>query len=129
MAVMMQNTPGMFRIIINSKPTYRPISESCTGYFFRYVAYFYRFYVLYAMYHPLLCLAEASRLGYPFQYMCADDELHPYLFLFIHIKGKPFHIALYPLILERISQVASTGLEVKKCPHRSLNHNSILTRS
>jgi hypothetical protein len=38
----------------------------CTGYFLRYVAYFYRFYVLYAMYHPLLCLAEASRLGYPF---------------------------------------------------------------
>ena len=47
-------------------------------------------------------------LGYPFQYMCADDELHPYLFLFIHIMGKLFHIALYPLILERISQVAST---------------------
>ena len=27
--------------------------------FLRYVAYFYRFYVLYAMYHPLLCEAEA----------------------------------------------------------------------
>ena len=47
--------------------------------------------------------------GYPFQYMCADDELHPYLFLFIHITGKLFHIALYPLIFERISRVASTG--------------------
>jgi hypothetical protein len=44
----------------------------------------------------------ASRLlnlGYPFQYMCADDELHPSL----------FHIALYLLILERISQVARTA--------------------
>jgi hypothetical protein len=29
---------------------------------------------------------------------------------FIHITGKLFHIALYPLILERISQVVSTGL-------------------
>src|SRR5258708_26509613 len=48
-------------------------------------------------------------LGYPFQYVCADDELCPYLFLFIHITGKLFHIALYPRILERISQVASTG--------------------
>ncbi len=47
-------------------------------------------------------------LGYPFQYMCADDELHPYLFLFIHLTGKLFHIALYPLIFERISQVVST---------------------
>ena len=46
--------------------------------------------------------------------MCADDELHPYLFLFIHIKGKLFHIVLYPLLLERISQVASTG------PHRGV---------
>jgi len=34
-------------------------THACAGYFLRYVAYFYRFYVLYAMYHPLLCLAEA----------------------------------------------------------------------
>ena len=34
-------------------------TRTCGGYFLRYVAYFYRFYVLYAMYHPLLCLAEA----------------------------------------------------------------------
>jgi hypothetical protein len=40
--------------------------------------------------------------------MCAEDELHPYLFLFSHRTGKLFHIALYPLILERMSQVAST---------------------
>jgi hypothetical protein len=37
---------------------------SCAGYFLRDVAYFYRFYILYATYHPLLCLAEASRLGH-----------------------------------------------------------------
>ena len=67
------------------------IDTPCPGYFLRYVAYFYRFYVLYAMYHVLLCLAEASRLGYPFQYMCADDGLSSYLFLFIHIMGKVFH--------------------------------------
>src|SRR5207248_11462585 len=36
----------------------------CAGYFLRYVAYFYRFYVFYTKYHPLLCLAEASRLGH-----------------------------------------------------------------
>jgi hypothetical protein len=42
--------------------------------------------------------------------MCADDELHPYHFLFIHRTGKLFHIALYHLLLERISQVASTVL-------------------
>ena len=41
--------------------------SACAGYFLRYVAYFYRFYVLYAMYHPLLCLAEASRLGHLFR--------------------------------------------------------------
>ena len=41
--------------------------EPCTGYFLRYVAYFYRFYVLYAMYHPLLCLAEAPCLGHQFR--------------------------------------------------------------
>ena len=39
----------------------------CAGYFLRYVAYFYRFYVLYAMYHPLLCLCEASCLGHLFR--------------------------------------------------------------
>jgi hypothetical protein len=49
-------------------------------------------------------------LGYPFQYLCDDDELHPYLFLFIYLMGKLFHSALYPRILERISQVASKGL-------------------
>ena len=43
-------------------------------------------------------------LGYPFQSKCADDELHPYLFLFIHRTGKLFYIALYSLILERISK-------------------------
>jgi len=40
--------------------------------------------------------------------MCADDELHPSLFHFIRITGQLFHIALYLLILERISQVART---------------------
>jgi hypothetical protein len=30
-------------------------------------------------------------LGYPFQYVCADDELRPYFSLFIHITGKLFH--------------------------------------
>ena len=52
-------------------------------------------------------------VGYPFQYMCANDELHPCLFLFIHITGKLFHIALSPLILERISHVARTGEDHK----------------
>jgi hypothetical protein len=33
--------------------------------FLRDVTYFSRFYVFYAMSHPLLCLAEASRLGHP----------------------------------------------------------------
>jgi hypothetical protein len=42
------------------------MTEGCAGYFLRYAAYFYRFYILYATYHPLLCLAEASRLGHPF---------------------------------------------------------------
>src|SRR5215472_2462415 len=41
--------------------------------------------------------------------MCAEYELHPYLLLFIHITGELFHIALYPLIFEWISQVASTA--------------------
>jgi len=37
-------------------------------------------------------------LGYPIQYMCADDdEFHLYRFLFIHKTGKYFHIALFPL--------------------------------
>jgi hypothetical protein len=40
--------------------------------------------------------------------MCADDELYSNLFLFIHITGKVFHISHFPLILERICQVAST---------------------
>ena len=26
--------------------------------------------------------------------MCADDELRPYLFLFIHITGKLFHLVM-----------------------------------
>jgi hypothetical protein len=39
--------------------------HTCIGYFLRYVAYFYRFYVLYAMYPPPLCLAGAFRLGHP----------------------------------------------------------------
>ncbi len=38
---------------------------SRAGYFLRDVAYFYRFYIFYVKYHPLLCLAEASRLGHP----------------------------------------------------------------
>lgn len=41
-------------------------------------------------------------VAYPFQNMCADDGLHPFLFLFIHITGKLFRIALYSLILEQI---------------------------
>jgi hypothetical protein len=41
--------------------------------------------------------------------MCSNDKLYPCLSLFIHILGKVFHIALSPLILERISQVANTG--------------------
>jgi hypothetical protein len=52
----------------------------------------------------------AGYLGYPFQYMCTDDELYLNLFLSIHIIGKFFHSAYYPLILERICQVASTSL-------------------
>jgi hypothetical protein len=59
-------------------------------------------------------------LGYPFQYMCADDELHPYLFLFIHITGKLFHIALYLLILERIALVASTEESAEDVRKRKL---------
>jgi hypothetical protein len=56
----------------------------------------------------------ASRLlnlGYPFQYMCADDdEFHPYLFLFIHkTNGQVFPYCTFPFILERISQVVSTA--------------------
>jgi len=43
--------------------------------------------------------------------MCSNDQLYPCLFLFIHRTGKVFHIALSPLILERISHVASTGLD------------------
>ncbi len=39
---------------------------TCAGSFLRYVAYSYCFYVLYAMYHLLLCFAEAFRLGHPF---------------------------------------------------------------
>jgi len=42
--------------------------------------------------------------------MCADNELYSNLFLFIHITSKVFHSAHFPLILERISQVASTGV-------------------
>ena len=34
--------------------------------FLRDAAYFYRFCVFYAKYHPLLCLAEAFRLGHAF---------------------------------------------------------------
>ena len=34
--------------------------------FLRDVAYSFRFYVFYAMYHLLLCFAEAFRLGHPF---------------------------------------------------------------
>ncbi len=35
--------------------------------FLRDVAYFSRFYIFYVKYHPLLCLAEASRLGHLFR--------------------------------------------------------------
>ena len=48
-------------------------------------------------------------VGYPFHYMCADDEFHPSLFLLIHTTDELFHIALYPLIFEQISHVASTA--------------------
>src|SRR6266700_7142815 len=48
-------------------------------------------------------------LGYPFQYMCAVDELYANLCLFIHSTSNDFHIALSPPLLERISQVASTS--------------------
>jgi hypothetical protein len=41
--------------------------------------------------------------------MCSYDKLYSCLFLFIHITGRVFHIALSPRILERISHVASTG--------------------
>src|SRR5258706_6663763 len=44
--------------------------------------------------------------------MRADDELHPYLFLFIHITGKLFHIALTHLIVER-SIAPSAGDEIQ----------------
>ena len=46
--------------------------------------------------------------------LCTDDELSSHLFLFLHRTGKVFHSAHSPLILERISQVASTG--VRFCP-------------
>ena len=41
--------------------------------------------------------------------MCSNDKLYPCLSLVIHITGKVFQIALSTLILERISQVATTG--------------------
>jgi hypothetical protein len=41
--------------------------------------------------------------------MCSYDKLYLCLFLFIHITGRVFHIALSPRILERISQAATTG--------------------
>src|SRR6266699_766381 len=56
----------------------RKREEPCAGYFLRYVAYFYRFYVFYTKYHPLLCLAEASRLGHPFR----NSPLAPVRFSF-----------------------------------------------
>jgi hypothetical protein len=45
--------------------------------------------------------------------MCSYDKLFPCLFLSIHRTGKGFHKALSPLILERISQVANTGLPAR----------------
>jgi hypothetical protein len=54
----------------------------------------------------------AGYLDYPFQYMCSDEELYPNLSLSIHRTGKVFHIAHLPLMLERISQVASTGTRI-----------------
>jgi hypothetical protein len=56
--------------------------STCIGYFLRYVAYFYRFYVLYAMYHPLLCLAEALRLGHPFEKLI-DGSFTNFLCFFV----------------------------------------------
>jgi hypothetical protein len=71
-------------------------------------------------------------LGYPFQYMCADDELYPNLFLFIHLTSKDFHIARSQLILERISQVASTEgpclLGSTKQPHKALPDETLPLR-
>jgi hypothetical protein len=40
--------------------------------------------------------------------MRADGENHLHLFLFIHLTGNLFPIALSPLIFERASYVAST---------------------
>jgi hypothetical protein len=60
--------------------------------------------------------------------MGAEDELHPYLFLFSHRTGKLFHIALYPLILERISQVASTAIKVLRTPVHAPRANAICAR-
>jgi hypothetical protein len=47
-------------------------------------------------------------VGYPFPYEHAGGELHPRLFLCIHLTGNLCHIALSSLIFERISYVAST---------------------
>jgi hypothetical protein len=35
-------------------------------------------------------------LGYPFQYMCADDEFHPYLFLIYPPNGQAFPHCSFP---------------------------------
>jgi hypothetical protein len=64
-------------------------------------------------------------LGYPFQYMYADDGLHSYLFFLYPHNGKFFHIALYPPILERISHVASTGEDHKVRPQLSHLHHML----
>ncbi len=70
-ASLLQMEESPERIMASHHPVERkegmpPSIIPCGGYFLRYDAYFYRFYVLYAMYHPLLCLAEAFRLGHPF---------------------------------------------------------------
>src|SRR5215831_11852363 len=40
---------------------------------------------------------------------CTDNDHHTELFLLTHMTGKVFHTALYSLVLERITHVASTS--------------------
>src|SRR5437660_11334607 len=84
--------------------------ETSAGYLLRYVAYFYRFYVFYTKYHPLLCLAEASRLGYPFENGASKMAVSVRFLCHLPNEEMAIHFSstISCLIVERISQVAST---------------------
>ena len=47
---------------------------SCSSYFLRDFAYFYRYYVLNAMCHPFLCLFEALCLGHRFRNTAIEND-------------------------------------------------------